>query len=442
MKHNITFIILLLSLSFLSHEKTFAQRFSLSHTVQTIHFSRWAFGQTGHKQNPEEIAGSVGMTWIDGEPYYLINLTPEFAFGKFGVGLDVNFRINKEGKLRKGEFSNLRFIRYLRWGYKGEDIYARIGILDDARLGHGFIMYLYRNSPSYDDRRNGLEFDMNFGNYGFETMYGDFARAGVFGIRSYTKPWKLTSAGDIPILGDMEVGATIATDFRNDAVVDTNFKEQGSIGIFGFDIGFPLVNSSSVKTTFYLDYARILSYGNGAAIGIESEFHGLGIFDIFAKVERRFQGDKFLPNYFDTFYEIDRFERVHRLDTMRSPGPGIFGDLILGILGTLQIRGAYQQFDDIPKSGFLHFETSSGTIIPVVIVDAGYDKKYVENFNDIFFLDERSLLYSSIGYKPYPYMTVALVYTWTFAKDKNGIYQPQERVESRITFSYPLPRGS
>ncbi|MBM4165714.1 MAG: hypothetical protein FJ218_02150 [Ignavibacteria bacterium] len=442
MKYKITFLLLIVLLSCFPFEKTDAQIFSLSRSVQNIKFSRWAFGQIGHKQHPEELSGSVGMTWIDGEPYYLINLTPEFAFGKFGVGLDVNFRINKEGKIRNGEFSKMRFIRYLRWGQKGDDIYARVGILDYTRLGHGFIMYLYRNSPSYDDRRNGLEFDMNFGNYGFESVYGDFAQAGVFGIRGYTKPLKLTSASEIPILGEMEVGATIATDFRDDAVVDSNFNGQGSLGIFGLDVGFPILNSSSVKTTFYFDYAEILSYGKGAAIGIESEFHGLGIFDIFAKIERRFPGDKFLPNYFDSFYEIDRFERIHRLDTLHSPGPGIFGDMIIGILGTLQIRGAYQQFDDIPKSGFLHFETSSGAIIPVVIVDAGYDKKFVENFEDIFNLDERSLLYASFGYKPYPFMTVALVYTWTFARDKNGMYQPQKRVESRITFSYPINRGS
>ena len=42
-----------------------------------------------------------------------------------------------------------------------------------------FIMYFYNNSPSYDDRRLGTEFDLNFGKYGLETVYGDFARLGV-----------------------------------------------------------------------------------------------------------------------------------------------------------------------------------------------------------------------------------------------------------------------
>ncbi len=44
--------------------------------------------------------GGLGMTFIDGEPYYLLNLSPEFALGPLGVGLDANLRLStRDNKL-------------------------------------------------------------------------------------------------------------------------------------------------------------------------------------------------------------------------------------------------------------------------------------------------------------------------------------------------------
>jgi hypothetical protein len=65
-----------------------------------------------------------GATFIDGEAFYLISMTPEVAFGQLGVGLDLNLRFNTKGKLRAGDYSKfadyLRIIRYIRWAQKGE----------------------------------------------------------------------------------------------------------------------------------------------------------------------------------------------------------------------------------------------------------------------------------------------------------------------------------
>ncbi|MBS4029325.1 MAG: hypothetical protein KGZ58_11910 [Ignavibacteriales bacterium] len=397
----------------------------------------------GNKISPNELGGSVGLTWVDGEVFYLVNFSPELTFGNFGAGLDVNFRINKEGKLQKGDYDNLRFIRYLRWGHKGDDVYARLGVLDYARLGHGFILYNYKNSPSYEDRRNGVELDWNFGSYGFESVYGDFARAGVIGVRVFRKPFKMNALEDFPILGDAEVGFTIASDVREDAkgrTVDSTGKvhEKGTVGIYGLDVGFPLIRKPGIQSTFYIDFAKILSYGSGAAIGLLTDVPDLGIFDLSSRIERRFPGKKFIANYFDTFYEIDRLTKIKYLETLTNPSPGIFADLTVGLFNTLYVVGTYQQLDDIDESGILHVGTSTGTLIPVIDAEAGYDKKFIKNFEDLRTLDERSLMYVSAGYKPYPFMKVALIYTWTFKKNTKGIYEAQERVEQRVTFSYPL----
>ena len=107
-----------------------------------------------------------GATFIDGEAYYLVCIAPEVAFGHLGIGLDLNLRFNTEGKLRMGDYIKfedyLRIIRYVRWAQKGDPFYVRVGQLDYSILGHGSIIYNYRNSASYDMRRTGIELDLNF----------------------------------------------------------------------------------------------------------------------------------------------------------------------------------------------------------------------------------------------------------------------------------------
>jgi hypothetical protein len=416
------------------------------------------------KPDPSSITGGLGLTWINGQEYYLINFAPDLAFGNFGFGLNLNLLIgSSDHKIRKAGFDSttydyIRMIRYVRWGHKGDDVYARLGVLDYSQLGHGFIMYLYNNSPSYDDRRLGTEFDLSFGKYGLETVYSDFARLGVVGLRAHVNPLQFTTLSKIPVIGKLEIGATWAGDLRRDSK-DTGYtvvngvpttSNDGTINIIGVDIGFPLVRIPTVSSTLYTDYAKILSFGSGEAVGLQTDFSGMGLVNIFTKFERRFTGEKFIADYFDTFYELDRYElagtvfssKAQMLDNVTTAEPGYFGDLTIAILGKLQIRGMYTKLDKVDTSGTLHIGTSTGNMLPMFIVDAGYDKKYIKNNKDVFTLDERSLLYASVGYKPYPFMIVSMLYTWTFAPvvDANGntSFAIQKRVEPKVSIVFPL----
>lgn len=423
--------------------------------------------------DPSVIAGGLGMTWIDGEPYYMISFTPELAFGKFGVGLDLNFRISsKDQKLRSVDFDEgydyLRIIRYLRYGHKGENVYARLGVLDYAKLGHGSIMYYYNNSPVYDERRLGSEFDLQFGNFGFESVYSDFARAGIVGVRGHVQPLQYTDLGEIPVIGKLELGATWASDTRKDSrdtaitlvpypnptfvpVPPTAKKqENGALSIVGFDIGFPLLRTGMINSTLYLDHAKIVNFGSGTAVGLETDFNGLGILNIATRFERRWQGDKFLFSYFDAFYEVERYNlngttfssKAQQLNTIVSPGPGYFGDLLVDVMGIIQARGWYSKYDKVPNSGVMHLGTGLGNKIPMIYAEAGYDKRNIENNKDVFTLDDRSLLYAELGYKPYPFMIISALYTWTFkpVPDPTGDihYAPEKRVTPRVSFVFPM----
>jgi hypothetical protein len=408
--------------------------------------------------NPQQsVMGGLGVTVIDGKPYYLVNIMPDLSFGKWGVGLDVNLRIGQDGKIRQEDFKNaygyLRMLRYIRYGHKNDPVYARLGAIDVARLGHGSILYLYRNTASYDLRKVGIELDLDLGKGGLESMYSDIAGAGVLGLRGYLRPLQFSQAGSIPILGNLEVGATFASDFNSDANrtwgdatgLIRNAEGGGVLSIVGLDIGLPLLTHEYVRTTLYGDYSKILSYGSGAALGLDLRLRGLGIFTVDAKYERRFAGNQYLPTYFNIFYERDRYQvidtshftsKAQTLKTTQS-FEGYFGEILVSVLGTFNIIGGYQAPVGVRNAGMLHLELDAGNALPGILVSGGYNKK---NVGPIFKLDNNSLLYAQVGYMPAPYLVVSMLYQWTFTEvrdEKSGDvvgFKSQKRIEPRVGF--------
>ncbi len=433
-----------------------------------------SYSQTYHtqyqmlKQNEGFLGGGFGVTWIDNKPFYTLRFFPELAFANLGVGLDLRLEFDAEGNLRTGSFNKfedyLNIIRYVRYGYKKDPVYARVGALDYATLGHGSIMYLYNNSASFDARRVGLEFDVDFSAFGFESVYSNFADAGVLGFRAYVRPLQFTELAPIPIIGNLEIGATIASDFNDKAGIIngtfdnatdkfTSTKDLGSTNIIGFDIGLPILRASVLNIDVYFDYAKILDFGSGTALGTILNFHGLGLVNITAKLERRFNGENYLPSYFNTLYEIERFRVDKSSGTLTSKiktmtlgtkvSDGWHGELYLSVLGMFNVLGSYQRLDENPNSGILHLATNILPEDAPYVARAGYDKVGIGSESAIFKLDSRSHLFAELGYKPIPFIIVSMVYHWTFAPildlDDNIVdYETQKRIEPRISFYMPL----
>jgi hypothetical protein len=427
--------------------------------------------------NQGVIAGGFGMTWINGQPNYTFMFRPEVAFANFGVGLDLRLEFTPDGKIRHenfNEFSDyLSVIRYVRYGNKKDPVYARLGALDYSTLGHGSILYMYNNSPSFDVRKTGLEFDADFNTFGFETVYGNFAQAGVTGIRGFIRPIKLTELQSIPLISNFEVGATYVADFdQHSRVTSAHFdpvakkliyNDEGTMSIMGFDLGLPIRLSSSFTLTPYFDFAKIINFGSGSATGLKLDFNGMGLVTASAKLERRFNGDQYIPAYFNSFYEIERLmvdpstglptnpadtiiSKAARLKNIKSGDNGFYGELFVRVLGTFDVLGSYQRLDKDPKSGILHLTTDISPEDGSYVLRAGYDKIRIADEKDLFTLDDRSYLYAEAGYKPVSFMLVSLVYNWTFSPVRNGDdkvvgYQPQKRIEPRVSFCYPFNVG-
>ncbi len=408
-----------------------------------------------------QISGGLGITWITdngGEPvpYYSIGVLPDLSFGTLGVGLNFTLLISSiEGTIRKVDWSDGAYrsiIRYVWWGQKHDPVYAMAGQLYSATIGYGLIVDNYDNSPSYDYRRVGAEFDVDLKKFGFETLYGDFQRPGVMGGRVYVRPLKFSNLADVPVIGGMELGATFATDQNpNSGVIEATYnqttqrdsviKDKGRIEEFGLDTGFPILRSEYVDLDAYYAFAQFTHFGHGTAVGLMGKFRGLGLATASVKIERQFIGDQFIPEYFDQFYELARFtpndsivSKASQLQNMRRSA-GWYGQVIVSLMHNFRILGGYRGIDNDPNGGLLNLETSFPNVIPMIAFHAGYDRWGVRGFNDLLKLDSRSLLYAFVGYNPYPFMTVGLNYYWTFIP-QNGTYVVQRWVSPGIMLNF------
>jgi hypothetical protein len=397
------------------------------------------------------VNGGVGVTWIDGKAFTQVTIAPDLAFGKFGIGLNIELLFNNEDglKFRETGWDDgagwLRAIRYIRWGHKYDPLYIRLGTLNGTSLGNGFIMGYYSNDAYYDYRKIGLVLDINRGAFGIETMTSSLQNLEIIGTRLYVRP--LHSSG-LFIIKNLELGGTFVGDFDPDErkATDDGVKE------WGIDITLPIVKTDYFRLAVYGDFAKIIDYGSGAVVGIRSDLPGLvGLFSLSAKLERRFNGDQFLPNYFNSLYELERkpldaayysselagtATKEEYLATVKSSG-GIFGELAGHILGKIKLGGSYQSLNGVKNSGILHLEAKAFDLIPSIRAQISYDKVGIETFEDARTLDYRSLATAQIGYQIYPYVYANLRYRWNFIYDESsGKYKPQERFEPNISFAY------
>ena len=412
--------------------------------------------------------GGVGLNWIDGKLFYALHFISEASFGNWGAGLDLQFDINQQGKFRKenyNEFSDyLSIIRYVRYGMKNDPLYVKVGSLDYYTLGHGSIINYYNNSPGFDSRKIGMVAHIDYGKFGVESIYGNFLQAGVIGIRGYYRPFQFTSQADIPLLGKLELGATFASDFNDKAgIISGSYDkaggkivptaDRGSVNIIGLDFGFPIFNVGLLDVSFYTDYSSIINFGSGIATGFKFDINALGDVRGFAKFERRFTFGQYLPSYFNSFYEIQRFQtdtangtftsKASILASMNDSGNGYAMELGINIAGLFNISGYYDRSDMDPNSGVLHISAEINPTDGFFIARAGYDKINFQGKGDLFKLDDRSYLYVEIGYKPLPNVILSFVYNWMFTpvrdSDENIIgYKPQERVEPRLSLLIPI----
>ncbi|MBI4778544.1 hypothetical protein HY792_06470 [Candidatus Desantisbacteria bacterium] len=254
--------------------------------------------------------GKIGALIIDNKMYYEINIQPEFVFGQLKMGIDLPLRWNDEDGIRKEDWDGKEDIatvfRYVQWAEKkAEPLYLRVGNIDSATLGNGFIVGDYANISREDTKNEkntltphkrtlGSVIDFNLNSGGIETLVNDIISPRLYGARCFVKP--LTA---MPVMQGTEVGFS----YVNDTKAGTNTEVKKNLTVYGMDF-FIFVFKEYV--TLYGDYADIKNAGNGMGYGIKGGFGSLESFRTDWGLGCREDDDNFIYGLFNSSYEVNK----------------------------------------------------------------------------------------------------------------------------------------
>ncbi|MEK6646774.1 MAG: hypothetical protein AABY84_08905 [Candidatus Firestonebacteria bacterium] len=340
-----------------------------------------------------EYGGAFGALSVDGKMYYMFAFRPEITFWKFGLGLEFRLLWNDDG-MRENDYTLPNIFRYIRYGHKNEaPVYAKLGVLDSAILGHGFLMRNYSNqSITAFDRIWGTEFDVYLGAAGIETVTNDIRNTRLIGGRAYYKP--LESSG-LFLIDGLTIGGTYIID-RDPAKGKIVTKPYSELIVYGADIGLPIIETEPFTCTLYADYGKIKEQGDGyAAPGFMGK---LLILDY--RFEYRNNARNFIPGLFDYIYENIRpiDWSLSRYDASLPRRKGTYGEIGASIMNMVYLLATHEKYDG-ENSNILGQATLKANFIPKITdVSLTYYQKDVELFKGITSKSENTVIKARVGF--------------------------------------------
>jgi len=377
---------------------------------------------------------SFGTVVINGVTYFQIKGQPDFSIGLFGMGLDVNLEFDGNWKLRESEWNSwqaiLSKIRYIRWAYKGaKPLYIKIGQIEDATIGNGFIMWNYANNLNYPNMKKlGIAFDLDLGYGGFESFVDNIFDVDIIGLRGFARPLYGT---DIFLLKELEVGASIVgdTDPFNPAPTnspydfsDSELSKGREIYIAGADLGLPIINLSPIfDLKWFADFAYIFNKGTGESTG----FKGTIISLIPYRFEVRYLQPKFMPSFFDTLYDSERYvmlspsnalSKYDLLDNITNSyagflfTTGVSFDTNISLLVTID-----DSFDDTSYPHMVLKFHIDRALTKIFNFDFVYDRKNIKEWKDIYTTESTdAVINAKLSYKVSEMVNIVVLYTRSF----------------------------
>ncbi len=411
------------------------------------------------------IRASFGLTKIGDQTYAGLRLQPEFRIWKFGFGFDIPLQFNIDTKeLRTEEFQGgvelLRMIRYVSIGKKKADaIYVRAGDLYGVSLGYGTLINNYSNSPSFEARKFGFNFDFNFkAIVGVEGVYSDIKGFNLLGVRPYVRPLRTTS---IPMVRSLEIGASFVTDKGTNADSTAFFLKQDGIKANAIDAGITFLNTSFIKLIGYgqtsqlkkinsdtLDQefaANAITYkkGTGTGAGLSAKMNIAAAFMLDVRIERLWYEDHYLPQFFDAIYEINKDEKILSLGSTQGQ-KGIYGNLGMIFFNKFRINGALLMPDQISveSPALVQVGLEASKLANKITISGSYIKGGLQDLGDAFTLDQNSLANFNAVYQIASFLYVGAEYKWTFAKLEDGTIEATDYFRPYFGLSFPLGGGN
>lgn len=388
----------------------------------------------------------IGAVNINGKNYQQIGFRADIPLGKFGFGVDFQLLINDEGELREEDWDDfqdyLDKIYYVRYGYKNDPFYVRLGGLENSNLGYGIALDGYSNMieyPTYKRMGGEISFrtSMDFGGEIFVNNFKELMEdepGMLFGARGTYNYGKLsfglglvtdlneynglrdTDDDDLPDEIDADPdddGISTDRDYweakgasektlnamiedklidgrtKDEILEDLDLDETESIAIYTIDLGYNLYQTEDMTIDVYGQAAQINDYGFGFAA---PAFRMLvGPFNF--RAEYRHSEDEFLFGYFNRTYELERawfttdedsnlviMTKKSRLETVKAMD-GFFIGVDADAFGVANLKLDYQYMqndDDELSSIYGEFGLAKDLIPKLAVAKAYYSQDNVE----------------------------------------------------------------
>ena len=228
-----------------------------------------------------------------------------------------------------------RVVPLIQYGHGGEDLFLRIGDLSGLSLGHGTIVYRYRNNMRLNSYRGGVYARGDWSLLGGEALVDDVLMPSLAVTRVFSRP--LSRLANLPkALRDIRVGITVGADFRSPTQVQiaqlsepegghyvVRSREKDILPFLGLDIDLPIWESESLQFVPYADFNNVDLDGFGFHAGLRSEVRFTPLSRLMTRFEYQYAGEGYMGRYVSPFYEIERWahrQNKSKLSWLREDG--------------------------------------------------------------------------------------------------------------------------
>jgi len=393
------------------------------------------------------------------ETWQMLGLKPDFSFGKLGVGLDLtvnyrftggdgnDFEVRKDDWVPTGDTNFFELylpkIQYIRWGMKGDPLFVKLGSIEDATLGNGFIMGNYANTLFLPDRRIfGLALDVDgklfdFPYIGMESFIANLAAYDVMGSRLYVRPLAGT---EIPVLKELQLGGTAVTDLNPYYYADKDPAFTGTVDnsaevlVWGADFRLPIIARKALSLATFGDVVSE-NQNYGGMVG----FGGRIIKILTYGAQIRFIGDNFIPVYFDSTYDVRRVERYQTINGdnptegyigwLASAGFALFDD---ALVFNTSLEGPFGNPAGVEPTLRSSLLLAQG-LVPHISLQGNYVKQDIGSFSDLGSARD-AVIGAQINYQTGP-AVISLIYDLKYDPYATGSspWVVTSRLESTIS---------
>ncbi|MDD5594139.1 MAG: hypothetical protein PHG97_05325 [Candidatus Margulisbacteria bacterium] len=286
----------------------------------------------GPTQLQSSIGGaSIGYIKVGTAEVFTLAWHPDFKFGPWGLGADVNLSLGQQAAPANYENFVLRYAKYDD-SRKG----LQFGILDGVTVGRGLIMNNYTtrkgSTVMLNNEQTGVKGYVDLDKY---VMHGMVTRSNIYMVRVEERVNPLLTLGQYYI--NDSTGRTIVQ-------AGGAARSFPSVAAIGADAIMPLPANFQA----YAEAGQIINHGNGLAAGL-SWAYDLMVANASFSAEYRMLDKGFVPGYFGVDYENNPVD-LASAEATNTPKNGYLAKLGINALGLASLTAVYESYNNSNSS--------------------------------------------------------------------------------------------